>query len=598
MKLKHILFAASGVAALIAGTSCSDSYLDEEMYSQYGTDVTNVNSKVLGLHYKYAQMWGWSDQQGYVGCWQDGTDVGAPGDVQGVETPFYKYAQLTSQNGGVSHTWGSLYGIISAANNIVNDANATAAEKAEAEFFRAYAYNMLVTLWGDVPIITELITTVRTDFTRQPVAEVDKLIEADITDAIANLPEVGKTKTESRINKDCARMLAAEVFLRIGMRDNSYFKKAEDVITPTIEGGNYKLITERYGKFTGEAGDYYADMFRWGNQRRSQGNTEGIWIFQMEYNNTVTGGTINAPQQRRNWVAAFHKIEGMVNADSLGGRGNGRLRLSNYVKHVAFNQNGIEKYDVRNSNYNIRRQLWYNKATMEITVKENGKDVKKTIPWRDSVWVRPNDPYRYDAKGANLDEKTFAALEEGGYEMKIVYTGDAAVWRASDTLNVMYPHTTKWGAYDPTDDFGWSMVKDWPLMRLGEAYLLRAEARFRQNNLAGAAEDINVLRDRAFKTAREEQGDATLGAVSASDITLDFILDERIRELVGEENRRMTLVRTGTLGERIKKAQAIETAPAEKIIEGYQDFNALLPIPLTEIQLNKDAVIEQNPGYN
>ena len=362
-------------------------------------------------------------------------------------------------------------------------------------------------------------------------------------------------------------MLAAEAFLRIGMRDNSYFKKAEEVITPTISEGNYKLIQERYGKFTGEAGDYYADMFRWGNQRRSQGNTEGIWIFQMEYNNTVTGGTINAPQQRRNWVAAFHKLSDfMVNADSLGGRGNGRLRLSNYVKHVAFNQNSIEKYDVRNSNHNIRRMLYANKAGVE-----------KEISVKDGFWV---------------DDNT-----EGATKVTIK-TGDRVYWHKADTLNVMYPHTTKWGAYDPTDDFGWSMVKDWPLMRLGEAYLLRAEARFRQNNAAGAAADINVLRDRAFKTAREEQGDATLGAVSASDITLDFILDERIRELVGEENRRMTLVRTGTLGERIKKAQAIETAPAEKIIEGYQDYNALLPIPLTEIQLNKDAVIEQNPGYN
>lgn len=567
MKLKHILFAASGVAALIAGTSCSDSYLDEEMYSQYGTDVSDVNAKVLGLHYKYAQMWGWSDKQGYVGCWQDGTDVGAPGDVEGVEIPFYKYAQLTSQNAGVSHTWSCLYGIISAANIIIHDEQATAAEKGEAEFFRAYAYNMLVTLWGDVPLITEVITTPRTDFTRQPVADVDKLIEADLTDAIANLPEVGKTKTESRINKDCARMLAAEAYLRIGMRDNSYFAKAEAVITPTIEEGNYKLIQERYGKFTGEAGDYYADMFRWGNQRRSQGNTEGIWIFQMEYNNSVTGGTINAPQQRRNWVAAFHKLSDfMAIVDSLGGRGNGRLRLSNYVKHVAFNQNSIEKYDVRNSNYNIRRILY-----------ANVEGVEKEISVKDGFWVDDD--------------------EEGSTKITIK-TGDRVYWHKADTLNVMYPHTTKWGACDATDTWGWAMVKDWPLMRLGEAYLLRAEARFRQNNAAGAADDINVLRDRAFKTAREEQGDATLGAVSASDITLDFILDERIRELVGEENRRMTLVRTGTLGERIKKAQAIETAPAEKTIEGYQDFNALLPIPLTEIQLNKDAVIEQNPGYN
>ena len=52
-------------------------------------------------------------------------------------------------------------------------------------------------------------------------------------------------------------------------------------------------------------------------------------------------------------------------------------------------------------------------------------------------------------------------------------------------LNVFYPHPTKWGAYDETDDFGYAVVKDWPVMRLGETYLLRAEARFRQGNTQG-----------------------------------------------------------------------------------------------------------------
>lgn len=41
------------------------------------------------------------------------------------------------------------------------------------------------------------------------------------------------------------------------------------------------------------------------------------------------------------------------------------------------------------------------------------------------------------------------------------------------------------GAYDETDDFGYAVVKDWPVMRLGETYLLRAEARFRQGNTQG-----------------------------------------------------------------------------------------------------------------
>ena len=92
----------------------------------------------------------------------------------------------------------------------------------------------------------------------------------------------------------------------------------------------------------------------------------------------------------------------------------------------------------------------------------------------------------------------------------------------------MYPHTTKWGGYDPTDDFGYALVKDWPLMRLADAYLLRAEARIQQNNAAGAAEDINVLRDRAFKQYRAETGNADAGKVTAAQMNMDFLLDSAV----------------------------------------------------------------------
>ena len=562
MKLNHI-FTASALALAIGTTSCSDSYLDEKMYSDYGTNVSDLNALVLGIHYKYGQILGYSSNQGYAGIWQDGTDVGAPGDTQGVEVPFYRYAELNSENAGVSYLWNQIYSMINTANQVIAagaDKAGDTAPVAEAKFFRAYCYNQLVTGWGDVPLITESVSSPKTDFTRNPVSEVDAQIVADITDAIAGLPEVGKTQKESRINKDAARMLAAEAFLRMGMRDASYFKKAEDAITPTISSGNYKLISERYGKFTGEAGDYYHDMFRWGNQRRSQGNTEGIWTFEMEYGNVVSGGTIDNPQQRRNWVAAFHKLAFMQNADSIGGRGNGRLRLSNYVKYGIFQEG-----DIRNSNHNIRRMIYANR------------------------------PGSYTLK---LNAQGFVAVgDEPVAKTVTIGPGDRGYWKANDTLNVMYPHTTKWGGYDPTDDFGYALVKDFPIMRYAEAFLLRAEARFRQGNKQGAADDINVLRDRAFKDFRQVSPDA--GKVAASDINIDFILDERIRELVGEENRRFTLMRTGELANRVNMmvTKWPEGTDSKKISGFNASIHTLLPIPLTEIQLNKDAELKQNPGY-
>jgi len=565
-KLYKYCLSAVGCAVLAMSTSCSDSYLEEKMYSKYGPGVTDVDAKLLGLHYKIGQILGRSWDQGYAGIWQDGTDVGAPGDITGTERPFFKYAELNPEHNMVSELWNNLFSIVGTANLIIADeANGNDAQRAEARFFRAYAYNQLVTGWGDVPLFTEPNSVPRTDFTRTPKAEVDKQIEEDLNYAIANLPTVNELAKSARICKDAARMLAAEAFLRMGYQygDQSYYKKAEDAVSPVISEGNYKLISERFGQHLGEpAGDYYSDIFRYGNQRRSQGNTENIWLFEMENNSVIPNGTIDNPQQRRNWVPAFHKIAGMQNADSIGGRGNGRLRLSNYVKYGVY-----EKGDIRNSNNNIRRVMYYNRQG-----------------WAGATYNINNEGY---------------ICQDGDAVAKTVTVGvgDRVYVSVKDTLNVLYPHTTKWGGYDPNDDFGYALVKDFPLMRFAEAYLLRAEARMRQGNKQGAADDINVLRDRAFKDARKDN--PNIGKVSADMMDIDFILDERIRELVGEENRRFTLMRTGELGNRVKMmTQHWAESTPEKAIDGFDESkNILLPIPLTEIQLNKDAELVQNPGY-
>ncbi|MDR2804941.1 MAG: RagB/SusD family nutrient uptake outer membrane protein [Dysgonamonadaceae bacterium] len=567
MKYNKIIIAFIGLSLFTL--SCSEDYLTENPYSfdKTGlTDATTVDAELVGLHRIFAELWGYSGHQGFLSCWQIGTDVCSAGATQGVENPFYQYADLNSENYGVMYLWQKCYEFINNANLIiaaVGDENKPAC--AEARFFRAYAYNTLVTFWGDVPLIDKPIIVPTFNFTRQAVADVDLLIDEDLQYGIDNLPDVGAAAKPSRINKDMARQLAAEAYLRMGMRDNSYFAKAETAASQIIDGGKYKLIEDRYGKFLSEGGDAYRDMFRFGNQRRSQGNTEAIWVFEMEYNNQVTGGTIDNPQHRRVWQPALHKIDiGYVNCDSLGGRGNGRLRLSNFMKYTVWSgQDG----DMRNSNYNIRRTVYYNKP--DFTGSTIGIDAK-------GFRVALNSP-------SKIQEVT-------------VHQGDRVIPYEADSLEVLYPFTTKWGGYDPTDDFGYAIIKDWPIMRLGETYLLRAEARFRQGKTAEAAADINKLRDRAFKASRASADNAALGSVSASDISIDFILDERARELIGEENRRMTLVRTGKLADRVPMNG--DTSPVGKIITGFDaSKHVLLPIPLSEIQMNKDAELKQNPGY-
>lgn len=576
MKLKYITMAAV-VAASMAATSCSDSFLDEKIYSTYGPGINDSEAELTGLYRWYAGYWGNSGRQGFHALFQVGTDVAVAAAPQGVEIPFYQYGQLTKDADGPAFIWESLYQCITNANLIISkqEAKGEGADKAviaEAKFFRAYCYDQLVTYYGDtkkdlgVPLITEANTdNPRTDYTRNKISEVDKIIDEDLTYAIENLPNVDEAVEQSRANKDMARQLAGQVYLRIGMRDNSYFAKAEQVLSDIISSGKYSLIESRYGAFVKEPGDYFADMFRSGNLRRSQGNTETIWTFEMEYGRDVNGGTIDSPQQRRVWGAAIYTLPGFVNADSLGGRGIYRLRTSNFIKYGLY-----EAGDIRNSNYILKRTLWCNKENYseKFALDENGFRVKTD-----------------DAKAVPGTEFT----------MK---TGDKYVVAEDDSLNRFSAYTLKWGQYDPKNDFGYGMVKDWPLMRLGETYLLRAEARLRQGNYSGAAADINVLRDRAFKEYRVA-GHPGAGAVTEAEVQaggIDFILNERARELFGEENRRYTLMRTQTLAERIEK-YADKNGPSDKMISGFTANKAIFPIPRTDIDLNKDGNLEQNTGY-
>jgi len=127
---------------------------------------------------------------------------------------------------------------------------------------------------------------------------------------------------------------------------------------------------------------------------------------------------------------------------------------------------------------------------------------------------------------------------------------------------------------------------DYPMFRLADAYLMYAELTLRGagGSTAQAVGYINDLRERAY-------GDAT-GNIAAGDLTLQFVLDERARELHWEGHRRMDLLRYGlyTGGEYLWewKGGAQAGSPTE-------DFKALYPLPASELSSNPN--LEQNPGY-
>jgi hypothetical protein len=229
--------------------------------------------------------------------------------------------------------------------------------------------------------------------------------------------------------------------------------------------------------------------------------------------------------------------------DTLAGRPVGSVIASGYSDTVIWSYKDDFNRDIRNSEYNIERNFYYTNPASAFY----GQVITK----------------------ANCDASTLAIWAPRISPHFKKFIRPVPVGLATDASSKR------------KNDNGRNW-KDWYIMRLAETYLLRAEANLLKNDLAAAAADINVVRSRAQATS-----------VIAADVTMDLILDERARELFGEEFRLNTLMRTGKLVEYLNK------------YNGYLKDNNLvapakvskLPIPRREIEANTGVKLEQNPGY-
>jgi hypothetical protein len=308
------------------------------------------------------------------------------------------------------------------------------------------------------------------------------------------------------------------------------YDKAITSASNVINSGLYKLMTSRFGSQATKAGDVFSDLFRTGNYNRSSGNLESIWVYQIE--DYTTGGGNN--QWIRNWAPFLTHV-------STPGPG------STYL-NIATDSMGRGTGRVRPS--------WY---------------LSNTI-WKSSPTDMRNSPFNW-RRVFYYNNKSSATYFGKVIEPKTTY---------EDTCRSIYPYTRKvegrpWGANNTSG----KTDNDLYVYRLAETYLLRAEAYFRKGDLINAAADINVVRARAKATP-----------VAAANVTINYILDERARELIAEEPRRRTLIRMGKLVERVRLYGFRPTGRTS-----IQDYHNWWPIPQTAIDANFGAELKQNDGY-
>lgn len=530
---------------VIAGAGCSKDVLKEVPLSTLNEDNALTSKKgfdfyITALHQAAREELSGEDLLFYFDQ-NTGTDVVTSGQIS--VTQFVNYTTyLTPFTHAATKYWNWAYTLmLPRANTIIVNANrsdlngiwANEKEKnavlAEARFFRAYTYNILATLYGGVPIVDTVYSSPKTDFTRAERKAVYEFAKNDLEFASQWLPETVAKGQEGRIVKAAADHLLSEVYISLGEYDKS-IESASRVINSPL----YKLMKTRFGVNQNKPGDVFSDLFIQGNQNRSSGNLESIYVWQFEEFTPGGGGTMGGNHLVRGWLPFLVQLQdpsgkpAIVLNDTIG-RGVAIMRPTTYFLYDLWQSDWNN--DMRNSKYNIRREYYYN---------------------------NPASPAYF----GKLIEKRTTEI---------------------DTMQRIYPTIRKvegkaWQGSFTSGRTG----KDFIVYRLAETYLLRAEAYLRNGNPEKAAEDINEVRGRA-----------NAHLIDPSEVTIDFLLDERARELIAEEPRRRTLMRMGKLVERVRKYNMKAVTRTS-----IQDHHELFPIPQSAIDANFSRKLDQNPDYN
>jgi hypothetical protein len=604
--MKHInVWAIIGLTALL-NTGC-EKILEENPQSQivpsYFNSPAGVLGGIAGVYNDIRGQWG---TEGFTVEMQAGTDDFLQGASSG-GGPAYTYNGLNGSNFGSA--WGVAFQDINTLNGVlqygatIDLPEATRKQYlAQAKFLRGFWYFYLVQTWGDVPLNTTFITVPSQAASRQPVAQVYEQIIKDLTEAAADLPNtptapfLGKAAT-----KPVAQLLLAKAYLTRGWLNNTAadFTQAaticSDIITnKSVYGldlwadyGDAFLPANDYGKETMFVSDHVLDP-KFGyytvGGAAGGGAAQNLtpWFTNWNYpNNSGINSFVNAAGTLVN-----NGTSGMIR-DSQYGRPYIRMRPNtdklrtgpntgkSYFLDQAFTKRDT---DTRFANSFTTVYIANTAVTNSATAANNKRGISYTtvVGADTAVWL-PD----FEVAGAPqfVGTRPFKGI-----------VVPPSLWN-----NGIFPALKKFMDPSRGANFNDPSTRPVVLYRFSDVYLTGAEAYLKAGDASKAADLLNVVRQRsAFKrtnTAAQNTAAAASMLITAADVTVDFILDERSRELFGEWQRWHDLVRTRSLVRRVQ-AWNPEAAPYIK------DFHMLRPIPQSQIDRVVDGPkFPQNPGY-
>lgn len=568
--------------AVIATVGCKKQ-LEEQNPSGLTGEVAYTTPEgfesLVNAAYSYTRAW-YGKEEGY-NLTEMGTDLWLPG-VDNRRLDLMLYNNLQGSEAGLASTevfierlWQRSYQAINLCNAGINGVTKSGmpaalqkTREAELRFLRAFYYWQVVEQWGGVHFTAQETTTAQTTANRTPVEKFYDQIFEDLNFAVANLPAT--TTQWGRATKPAAEAFLARMHLTRGNN-----QQALDLARKVISGYGYSLIAK------------YSDLWSMANATNGAANREVIWAVNytanLNYNDlstTVTNsdGTTSIinpdghPRGGNNGHLHFcmtyeRAASGAIGMqrDILNGRPFARYMPSRFLLNL-FDETMDTRYD------GSFKQAWICNRAGTYSKKVGTATINVTLAVGDTAMFAT----KYEIPDAVEATKKYLVIDDSK-----MYKADGKI-----AANSLFVQLKKFD--DPTKPSVNEVqsARDVFVIRLAEMYMIAAEAEFKLGRLADAATDINVIRTRAA-----QPGKTAAMQIKATDVTLDFILDERAREFAGEQMRWFDLKRTGKLVERVQKYNP-EAAVYVK------DHHVLRPIPQKQIDavINKNEFI-QNQGY-
>jgi starch-binding outer membrane protein, SusD/RagB family len=560
--MKNIKYKILALILTLSTVSCND-FLEEENVTGLTADGYYVTAEGIEalVNSCYTPMRFWYGKENGIALTETGTDIFTRGN--GMENPpvaLYN-SDLSGANAPLNFYWTRLYSALNTTNAAVAripqspiSANLKQIRLGEAHFLRAFYLWHIVETWGGVHLSTEEVTRVQTTANRTPVEGFYNQIFSDLEFAIANLPET--SNEYGRVIKPSAEAFLARMHLTRGN-----YAEAAALGKKVISSYNYSLATN------------YADLWNINNVR----NPEIVWAVNFTADLILNRELETPPGQpdillrdggnnsHLFFLMTYDQLPGMQR-DIVNGRPFARFMPTAYLLDL-YNENIDSRFHA------TFQTVWYSNrpGTYNIPLSD-GSSKSVTFAAGDTAILATKKviplPQR-DALPYNVIDRSRTYGPNGEPRVRDRYMS------LRKFLDPSRPTISQ--QQGQRDGF---------VIRLAEMYLLVAEAEMFTGNLPEAANYFNVVRRRAAYPGMEAQMEVT-----AADMTIDLILDERAREFAGEQIRWFDLKRTGKLIERV---QAYNPDAAANI----RPFHLVRPIPQAQLDaVSNKGEFTQNEGY-